>query len=179
MERKIVWNSALRYGLILGGISIAYMIVNMLLGKLSGNGVALSVFANVGGVLLWLLKIYLCIHFFKAFMQKFAAANQEATNADTFRFGFAMAVLSALLYAAFYLAWVTLIQPDILSDSLEVASEAYSNILTADQLESMEELLPKLPGFSFVANLIYCTAFGTVLSAIFSRNIPSRNPFQE
>ncbi|MBO4566952.1 MAG: DUF4199 domain-containing protein [Bacteroidales bacterium] len=177
MDRKIVWNDALRSGLVLGGISIAYMVVNMLLGKLNG-GAAVGVLVNVGGVLLWLFKFYICIRLFKLFMLRFASAHEGVTNADSFRFGFATALLSALLYSAFYLAWVSFVQPDIFNDAIDLARETYSNMLTADQLDSFDELAPKMPGMSFFANLIYCTLFGTVLSAIFSRNIPSRNPFE-
>ena len=177
MERKIVWNDALRSGLVLGGVSISYMVVNMLLGKLHG-GAAVGVLVNVGGVLLWLFKFYICIRLFKLFMQRFAAAHEGVTNGDTFRFGFATAFLSALLYSAFYLAWVSFVQPDIFNDAMDLARETYSNMMTSDQLDSLDELSPKLPGMSFFANLIYCTLFGTVLSAIFSRKIPSRNPFE-
>ncbi|MBR4808808.1 MAG: DUF4199 domain-containing protein [Bacteroidales bacterium] len=176
MERKIVWNDALRSGLVLGGVSIAYMVVNMLLSKLHG-GAAVGVLVNVGSLLLWVFKFYICIRLFKLFMLRFAAAHEETTNADSFRFGFATALLSALLYSAFYLAWVSFIQPDMFNDAIELAKETYSNMLTADQLDSFGELAPKMPGMMFFANLIYCTLFGTVLSAIFSRNIPSRNPF--
>ncbi len=178
MERKIVWTEALRPGLVLGGISIAYTVINMLLAKLQG-GTAVSVLVNVSGVILWLAKFWLCISLFKAFMQKFAGAHQEAGNSDTFRFGLAAAILSALLYSAFYLALVTLIAPEMLTQSVDIAREAYSEVLPADQLDALDELVPKLPAMTFFANLIYCTLFGTVLSAIFSRNIPSRNPFTE
>ena len=41
----------------------------------------------------------------------------------------------------------------------------------------MEELMPKMPTYAFFANLIYCWLFGTILAAIFSRNISSSNPF--
>jgi len=178
MEKKIVWNDALRSGLVLGGISIVYTVINMLMAKLQG-GAAVSVLVNVSGVLLWVLKFYLCIRLFKVFMQKFAANNKDVTNSDTFRFGFATAILSALLYSAFYLAWVTFIQPDTFTEAIDVAREAYSGILPADQLDAFDEMAPKLPSMMFFANLIYCTLFGTVLSAIFSRNIPSSNPFSE
>ena len=178
MERKIVWNDALRSGLVLGGVSILYLVINMLLEKISG-GAAARVLVNVGGVLLWAFKLYICIRLFKLFMLRFAAAHEgEVTTSDTFRFGFATALLSALLFSAFYLAWVSFIQPDLFTDALDAAREAYSNILTSDQLDSFEEFGSKMGGILFVANLIYCTAFGTVLSAIFSRNIPPRNPFE-
>ena len=178
MERKTIWNDALRTGLALGGVSIAYTLLNILLSKLQG-GTAVSVLVNVSGVILWVVKFWLCIHLFKLFMQKFASSHDGVTNADTFRYGIAMAVLSALVYSAFYLAWVSLIQPEMLTDAIDVAREAYSGVLPADQLEALDELAPRLPGMTFIANLLYCTLFGTVLSAIFSRNIPSRNPFTE
>ena len=178
IEQKIVWNDASRSGLVLGGISIAYMICNMLLAKVSG-GPAVSVLVNVGSLLLWVFKIVLCIRLFKVFMQKFASAHEGVTNRDTFAYGVAVALLSALVYSAVYLAWVSFIQPGALTDSMEMAREAYSGMLTADQLESFDELAPKLPTLTFFANLVYCFLFGLVLSAIFSSNIPSRNPFTE
>ena len=178
MEKTNVWNAALRTGLVLGCISIIYTVINILLSKLNG-GTAVSVLVNVGGVLLWVAKIVLCISLFKLFMKKFAAAHEGVTNGDTFRYGVAMAVLSAVLYSAFYLAWMTLIQPDMMNEAIDLARETYSGILPADQLDSFDELTPKLPGLMFFGNLIYCTLFGTILSAIFSRNIPSRNPFTE
>lgn len=178
MERKIIWNDAVRTGLILGGISILYMVINILLGKLQG-GAVVGVLVNVSGILLWIFKFILCIRLFKLFMTKFAAAHEGVTNGDSFRYGLAMAVLSALLYSAFYLAWVTLIQPDMLNESIDLAREAYANVFTAEQMESFDSLGTKLPGMTFFANLIYCTLFGTVLSAIFSRNIPPRNPFTQ
>jgi hypothetical protein len=43
----------------------------------------------------------------------------------------------------------------------------------------MEAYIEKLPQITFFSNLIYCTAYGTVLSFILSRNIPSRDPFAD
>ena len=67
MERKVIWNDALRTGLILGGISIVYTVINILLGKLQG-GAAVGVLVNVSGILLWIFKFILCIRLFKVFM---------------------------------------------------------------------------------------------------------------
>lgn len=180
IQQKIVWNDAMRGGLVLGGVSIVYMICNLLLTEAAGaSSAAVSVIASVGSVLLWVFKFLLCLQLFKRFMQRFASSHEEVTNRDTFRYGVVVALLSALVYSAFYLAWVTLIQPDALAESLDLAREAYASIMTADQLESFEEMLPKLPGMTFFLNFIYCFLFGTVLSSIYSRNIPSRNPFSE
>lgn len=176
IQGKIVWNSASRSGLVLGGVSIAYMLCTALLGKLKG-GPAIGVIVNVSSLLLWVFKFILCIRLMKFFMQKFAGANSEATNGDTFRFGTATALLSALLYSAFYLAWVSFIDPEMLSSSLDLMRESYSSTLTSEQMDSLDELVPKLPTITFYVNLVWCWLFGTILSAIFSANIPSRNPF--
>ena len=178
IQQKIVWNAAMRSGLVLGGISIAYFLVNILMGKLP-EGKAVAVLVNVSGILLWVAKIVACIWLFKHFMLKFSAANPDADNRDTFRFGNATALLSALLFSALYLAWVTLVNPDMFTESMETALQAYQGVFSSDQLDAMEEIAPKMPTFTFFANLVYCWLFGLVLSAIFSRNIPPRNPFNQ
>ena len=178
IQGKIVWNSASRSGLVLGGVSIAYMLCTVLLGKLDG-GPAVGVIVNVSSLLLWLFKFILCIRLMKFFMQKFATANPDATNGDTFRFGSATAMLSALIYSAFYLAWVSFIDPEMFTSSLDLVRETYSGTLTSDQMDAIDEMVPKLPTITFFANLAWCWFFGTVLSAIFSANIPPRNPFRD
>ena len=45
-------------------------------------------------------------------------------------------------------------------------------------LEAVEEMIPSMPTYAFFGNLIYCTLYGTIVSAILSRNIPSSNPFE-
>ncbi|MBR5042664.1 MAG: DUF4199 domain-containing protein [Bacteroidales bacterium] len=178
IERKKVWSDAARSGLVLGGVSIAYMLCSILLEKVNG-GTAVSVLVNVSSLLLWVFKFVLCIKLMKVFMQKFAASNEGATNSDSFRFGSATALLSALLYSAFFLAWVSFIQPDMLADSLEAAKANYADTFTEAQMESIDGVLAKLPNIMFFVNLFWCWLFGTVLAAIFSRNIPSRNPFND
>ena len=178
MERKTVWNDAGRSGLVLGGVSAAYMVLNLLLGKING-GTAASVLVNVASLLLWVVKFVLCIKLMKLFMQKFADSREGVTNGDSFRFGTATALLSAMVYSAFSLAWVTFIQPDLYTEAFAAAFDSLSSNLTSAQIEALEELPGKMPAISFFANLVWCWLFGTVLAAIFSRNIPPRNPFAD
>ena len=178
IERKIVWNDAARSGLVLGGVSIAYMLISILLTKLQG-GTAVSVLVNVSGVLLWLFKFILCIRLMKFFMQKFARNHEGVSNQDSFRFGNATALLSALLYSGFYLAWVTFVQPDMFKESIDLAMGAYDGMFSSEQMGMIQDMMPKMPTLSFFVNFFWCWLFGTVLSAIFSRNIPSRNPFTD
>ena len=85
--------------------------------------------------------------------------------------------LSALLYSGFYLAWVTFVQPDMFKESIDLAMGAYDGMFSSEQMGMIQDMMPKMPTLSFFVNFFWCWLFGTVLSAIFSRNIPSRNPF--
>lgn len=174
---KGLWNEAARSGLVLGLISIVYMVLNALMAKIQASG-ALAAVINVADILLWAAKLVLCIRLMKVFMQKFAA-DDSVTNSDSFRFGTATALLSALLYAGFSLAWMLFIQPDMFEDSMAAAMQLYEGMLTEDQLVSLQELIPRLPTIMFFVNLVWCWLFGTILAGIFSRNIPPRNPFEQ
>lgn len=176
VDAKTSWNAASKSGLVLGGISSVYFIISMLMAKIDG-GAAVSVLVNVLSVILWVLKFWLCIHLMKVFMQKFADANPEAGNNDTYRFGSRTALLSALIYSAVFLAWILFIQPDIYADAFNQAMEGYADVFTEAQMDAMDSMISKLPAISFFVNFFWCWLFGTVLAAIFSRNIPSRNPF--
>ena len=176
--RKNLWNEAARSGLVLGLISIVYMVCTALMAKIEASGAGAALI-NVAGVILWIAKLYFCIKLMRVFMLKFADGNDGITNSDSFRFGTATALLSALLYSGFSLAWMMFIQPDALSESMDAAMQMYENILPQDQIDSIMEMAPRLPTITFFINLVWCWLFGTILAAIFSRNIPSRNPFAD
>lgn len=174
ISRKDLWDSAGKAGLVLGLVSSLYVVITYLLTKLSGStGTALLV--TVLNFLLWAAKFGGCIYLMKLFMTKYAASHPGLDNSDTFRFGMVTAFLSALIFSAFDLAYVTWIAPDTYAQAIEAAAEAYGNFLPAESLEAMQDI--NMGQVSFFTNLIYCFLFGTVLSAILSRNIPSRNPF--
>ena len=50
-------------------------------------------------------------------------------------------------------------------------------MMTSEAMEALENT--NMERVSFFTNLIYCFIFGTILSAILSSNIPSKNPFDE
>ena len=176
ISRKDLWDGAGKAGLVLGLISSAYVILTYLLGKLTGT-TGLALLSTLLAFLLWAAKFGGCIYLMKLFMTKFAAAHPGCDNSDTFRFGVVTALLSALLFAAFDLAYVTWIAPDTFSQGVETMTESYGSILPSESIEAMQEV--NFGRVSFFTNLIYCFLFGTVLSSILSRNIPSRNPFAD
>ena len=175
-EKNSIWEHAGKAGLVLGGVSIVYMLITALTGKLAENaGGGLSFLLAALNFLLWAAKFAACIFLMRFFMQRFAKADPTADNNRVFRFGARTALLSALLYSAFYLAYVSFIAPDTFEKALEMLQD--NPFLGSSDMAAVEEMIPRLPTFSFFANLIYCWLFGTILSAILSRNIPARNPF--
>jgi hypothetical protein len=170
-----IWEQAGKAGLVLGGVSIVYMVLTMLTGKAAENGPAFLL--SMVNVLLWAAKFAACIFLMRFFILRFAAKDPEADNSRAFRFGTLTALLSALLYSAFYLAYVSFIQPDIFEEALTSLTD--NPMIDSNTMSAIEEMIPRMPTMSFFFNLIWCWLFGTVLAAIFSRNISSKNPFDE
>ena len=171
--KNIIWERAGKAGLVLGGVSTLYLLIGMLTGKWAEKGPAFLI--SVINALLWLAKFAACIYLMRFFMLRYSQADPEADNARVFRFGMLTALLSALLYSAFYLAYVSFIAPDTFDQALDMVRD--NPMLDSNMASQMEEMIPRMPTISFFVNLIWCWLFGTILAAIFSRNIPPQNPF--
>ena len=169
--KNLLWESAGKAGLVLGGVSIAYMLCTMLTGKWAGNGHVFLM--TVVNLFLWLAKFGGCIYLMRWFMLRFSQADPEADNARVFRFGTLTASIFNRLQQHRILHERAIsncgIQADIILRD--------NPMVDANTMGQMEQMIPQMPTFSFFFNLIYCWLFGTVLSAIFSRNIPPQNPF--
>ncbi len=175
-EKNSIWEHAGIAGLALGGVSIVYMLISMLIGKLAGNlGTAMTVLMTLVNFLLWAAKFCACIFLMRFFMQRFSKADPSADNNRVFRLGARTALLSALLYSGFYLAYLSFIDPGALDSALETLQD--NPYLGSADMTAVEEMIPRMPTIMFFVNFLYCWLFGTILSAILSRNIPSRNPF--
>lgn len=178
VSRKDLWDSAGRAGLVLGLVSTAYMIISLLLARPTG-GVGITVFASLVSMVLWAAKFIGCILLMKYFMKKFCRTYPDATNGTSFRFGMCVALLSALIYSGCFLAYYSLIAPEALNDTLDTALASYSNMLDSNSLQAVEAMKENYVTVSFFTNLVYCFVFGTFLSSILSRDIPSRDPFAD
>ncbi len=172
-DRKSLWNEAGKAGLLLGGVSTAYLLLTALLGKVPSHKVLLGIL----NFLLWAAKFAGCILLMRALMQRFVRLNPEADNSDSFRFGVVAALLSALFYAACNLAYVTFLAPDLYSAALDGVMQ--NPMMDANSRDALLKLEPQLPKIGFFVNLAYCFLFGTILSAILSRSIPSHDPFAQ
>ena len=169
---KNLWNSAAKAGLVLGLVSSVYLFVNQLV-----TGMEIPVLSGLLNVVLWAAKFGGCIWLMMFFMKKFAAENQDAVNSDTFRFGVVTALLSAVVYAAFSFANTAYFSADMIASNLDTVMQAYSQFMDSNTMAQMDKMMSKMPQITFFSNLIYCFIFGTILSLILSRNIPSKDPF--
>lgn len=177
MKQKLtageLWNRAGIAGLALGLASTAYMFITQYISEISDS--FLLTFATF---LLWALKFGGCIWLMKYFMKRFAEGFEGADNSATMRFGMAAAACSALVYSTMTLANVLIISPDLYSTALDTVMQSYSSILDSNSASMLEKMWDSMPQITFFSNLIYCFLYGTILSAILSRNIPKKDPFE-
>ena len=169
---KNLWNSAAKAGLALGLVSSVYLFVNQWVALMDA-----PVISGLLSFVLWAVKFGGCIWLMMFFMKKFVAENQDAVNSDTFRFGVVTALLSAVVYAAFSFANAAYFSADMIAENMDTVMQAYSQFMDSNTMGQMEKMMAKMPQITFFSNLIYCFIFGTILSLILSRNIPSKDPF--
>ena len=171
-DKRNIWSAAAAPALVMGGISVAYIALGYFTGKLNPGFLATFL-----ALILWAAKLAACILVFKHLLKAFSASDPEADNARVFKFGVVVALLSALVYSAAYLCYMLYIVPDMISEAFARITDAYSSMLDSNSISALERMEGSMPSIAFFTNLVYCFLFGTVLSAILSRNIPPRNPF--
>ena len=173
--QKNMWNTAGKAGLILGLIPTAYLFITQMLGQAEIPALINSILS----IILWIAKFAGCIWFMRMFMKSFAVSDESVTNSNTFKLGMRMALLSAVVYSAFAFANVAFISPELFQEQMDMTMQQMAPMLDSNALSQIDRLYESLPQITFFSNLIYCFIYGTVLSFILSRNIPSKNPFAE
>ena len=173
--QKNMWNTAGAAGLVLGLTSTAFLFISQGLVHLEMSALPLSIIS----LALWAVKFAGCIWLMKFFMKQFVADNCIKENSQSFRFGVVTALLSALVYAAASFANVAFISPDLYAEQMEMTMQQMAPMMDSNTQSMLERYFEILPQITFVSNLIYCFIYGTVLSFILSRNIPSTDPFAD
>ncbi len=172
---KNMWNEAGKVGLALGAASAIYLLATQTMAKAEMNAF-LTMAANS---ILWIAKFAGCIWIMRTFMKKFAADNPEADNKATRRFGTIAALLSAIVYAAVAFADVAFISTDMYKEQIDIMMQQLAPMMDSNAMQQMDKTIQNLPQITFFSNLIYCFVYGTILSAILSSNIPSKDPFAD
>lgn len=177
ISTNAILNEASKAGLVLGGVSVAYMFIVQILSNLSASTGVLFI-ANIFSMALWAIKLYLCYWLMKFFMIKLTKDYTEVTGKETFRLGMFIALCSALIYSAISLANITIISPDLYQAQIDAAMQQYTAMMDSNSLEMITNIMENLPTFSFFSNFIWCSLYGIILSAFLSKNIPARDPFE-
>ena len=172
LRRGILWNRAAAAGVALGAVSSAYLFITQYL-----SGLGTSIWISGLNLVLWGVKLLLCVWLMTHFMKRLTADYEDADNAATFRFGMITALCSALIFSAVTLANVLVINPDLIHQQIEAALKIYGSSLDSNSLNALDTVESIMPQVMFFSNLVYCFLYGTVLSAILSRNIPPQDPF--
>lgn len=176
LSKKNMWNAAGKAGLALGAVSSVYLFAGQFL---SGDLQPAVLWQQIVAFALWGIKFAGCIWLMKFFMKKFAAENEGTDNKAVFRMGMMTSFLSAVMFSAIFLANMLYISADHYETVYQTAIQQMSSTLDSNSLSMLEKVIANLPQISFFYNLIYCFLFGTVLSAILSRNIPAKDPFAD
>ena len=112
-------------------------------------------------------------------MKKFVSDNDVDDNRTSFVFGMLVALFSAILVSAYTLANVLFISPESVDLLFDTVYNVMGPALDDNGRNAVEHLREIYPQYIFFATLIYCFIYGTILSAILSARIPSKDPFAE
>ena len=169
-SRKDFWDGAGKAGLVLGLVSIVYMLIEQLLLQDAAEKLGTAP-ATLVTFLLWTAKFVGCILLMRWFMRRFANTHDGVTRRDASRYGSAIALTSALIYSAFVLAWSKFIDTEMFTRAFEQAAEQYSAYMDSNTMEMMEEMQGQMPVIAFFSNFIWCFLYGSILSSILSSRI--------
>lgn len=174
--KKDMWNAAGIAGLALGAVSSAYLFATQMI---AGSLEPASLWQQAASVILWIVKFAGCIWLMNFFMKKFAGEHPDINGRAVFRMGTYTALLSSFMFSAVYLANIMYISADWYQNILETAMQQMSATLDSNSQAMAGKIIDSMPQITFVYNLIYCFSFGTVVSAVLSRNITSKSPFDD
>ena len=169
MKEKSLWDYAGRAGLVLGAVSIVYMLVEQLL--LQDGADPAPLWATLVSLALWAAKFAGCILLMRLFMRSYAAQKEGATHQDARRCGTAIALTSALIYSAFVLAWSKFIDPEMFTRAFDTVAEQYASMMDSNTLSMMDQIKDRMPTIAFFTNFFWCFLYGTVLAAILGGSI--------
>jgi len=175
IEKHVITNQACMAGAILGVIVIVFSLISTLMLKAEVSAIV-STFVSV---ILWIAKFVGCILIMRYFMKKLCREWDDVHNSDTFKLGILSGLFSALLIGIFTYINSAYISADVLAEEMNQTIASLSSILDSNAKQELDKMMEgnTMAVISMISTAIYCFLYGLALSAILSRNIPSRNPF--
>ena len=205
--QKNMWNTAGKAGLFLGLTSTAFLFISQLLGQVEIPVFLNSILSFILWTAkfigcIWIMKFFMKqfaaenkeatnlvlpfwnwgIFYEKLIHSILVGTYQSEGNAENkalnYWWGMSAGVID-LVYSAFAFANVAFISPDLFTEQMDAMMQQMAPMMDSNTMSVMETYMENLAQITFFSNLIYCFLYGTVLSFILSRNIPSKDPFAE
>ncbi len=171
---SVSWNSAALAGLAMGAATIILDYLPVLPSLLGGEGML----ADLLGGVFKIVKIVACVYLFRILMLRFFNSVQT-DYAKLQRYGLKVGLFSSILVSGFSVLQILVINPDMLSQTIQAVQNTYQNIMDSNTAAAMEKMISKLPVITFFSSLIYCYLWGWILSTTFARRLFPVNPFGE
>lgn len=171
-----MWNQAGKAGLVLAGVSTAYMVFGQLIS--SGNlNEEPSIAVFIISLVVWSLKFIGCILLMKFFMVKFY--NSAAiTKTQVFKMGMATALLSAFVYSAICFINLKYISTDYCVELTNTLLISLKPKVSGNEYVKLSEIIQNyLPHLIFFSYLTYCFFYGMAISGLITHTLPKKNPF--
>ena len=178
ISKKTLWDSAGKGGLILGGVTVGFMALSLLVGLLPDGSVG-TFLSTILNFIIWAAKLFCCVYMLFALMRKFTLDFPGADKATVRKFGGIVGFTSAIIYSAFMLVYILYLNPDALAESFATATEAYSGMLDSNSMQALDAMQGSMPAIMFFGTLVYCTLFGWAASAIIAPRLVKDDPFKQ
>ena len=173
-DNKIIWNEAGKTGLVFGLFSSGCLLLR------EGAGLTNSTFlVQAAAIILWAVEFFGCILLMKKYMLDFRDKYDEVTMEDTYRFGRRVGLLSGLILASVDAVLLMHLPQDTVADVVNELSATVTQQLGSNYEAQVNQVVDRLPVYTFVFQWLYCFLYGSLLSAIMSRYIFMQNYFQD
>lgn len=169
---RALWNDAAKTGLVLGGVCILYNLIVSLLVPGEGTGGLVAGLMFGFRTLLWIAKVVGCLFLMRFFLLRICLKYDGVTQQHVFRYGVRIALLSALVYSAYVLSDAILLKPEAIDALFESISSSLGSMMDSNTQAALDLMRQNYPQYLFFGNFIYCFLFGTVLSRLYSRELP-------
>ena len=169
---RALWNDAAKTGLVLGGVCILYNLIVSLLVPGEGTGGLVAGLLFGLRTLLWIAKVVGCLFLMRFFLLRICLKYEGVTQKNVFGYGVRIALLSALVYSAYILSDAILLKPEAIDALFESISSTMGSMMDANTQAALDLMRQNYPQYLFFGNFIYCFLFGTLLSRLYSRELP-------
>ena len=174
LDSKTLWNEAGKTGLVFGGFSSLCLLLK------EGAALTGSTFlVQAAAIILWAVEFFGCILLMKKYMLDLRDKYENVTMVDTYRYGRRIGLLSGLILASVDAVLIMNIPQETVASVMNELSSSVTARLGNSQEAVMDQIVDRLPLYTFIFQWLYCFLYGSLLSAIMSRYIFMQNYFQD